>query len=79
MNTAEWVALFIVLGVLLLAALLIVASAQEWLHFSGSASVRAVPAAKRKPRNAVEIVNVVPGAVEQGGEVKPITAARGAS
>ena len=63
MNTAETVALFIVLGLLFLAALLIVASANEWLNFSGSASVRAVPAAKRRPRNAVE-VQVIPGTVE---------------
>ena len=48
MNTAETVATIVVLGVLSLAALLIVASAQEWLHISGSASVRAVPAAKRQ-------------------------------
>ena len=64
MNTAETVVLFVVLGVLLLAALFVVASAREWLVFSGSASVRAVPAAKRKPRNAVE-VQVIPGAVEE--------------
>ena len=65
MNTAETVALFVVLGVLLLAALFIVASAREWLNFSGSASVRAVPAAKRKPKAAVEVVTVVPGVIEQ--------------
>lgn len=79
MNTAEWVALIIVLGILVLAALLIVASANEWLNFSGSASVRAVPAAKRKPRNAVEVVTVVPGIVEPAAEVPKIGAARGAS
>jgi hypothetical protein len=75
-NTAETVVLFVVLGCLSLAALLIVASAREWLVFSGSASVRAVPAVKRKPRNAVE-VQVIPGTVEPSAEVKPIAAARG--
>jgi hypothetical protein len=74
-NTAETVVLFVVLGVLLLAALFVVASAREWLNFSGSASVRAVPAAKRKPKAAVEVVNVVPGTVEQSA-APSISAAR---
>jgi hypothetical protein len=79
LNTAETVATIVVLGILFLVALLIVASANEWLHLSGSASMRAIPAAKRKPRNAVEVVSIVPGTVEpsQDAEVKKITAARG--
>ena len=74
MNTAETVATIIVLGVLFLVALLIVASAHEWLHISGSASVRAIPAAKRTPRNAVS-VQVIPGTVEQPAAT-PIAARR---
>jgi hypothetical protein len=76
MNTAEIVALIIVLGVLFLVALLIVASANEWLNFSGSASVKAVPAAKRRPRSAVEARNVLPGAAEQGAPAGSIAAGR---
>jgi hypothetical protein len=37
--------------------------------------VRAVPAAKRQPRNAVE-VQVIPGTFEPAAEVKKIAAAR---
>ena len=76
MNTAETVVLFVVLGILLLAAFLIVASAREWLHFTGSASVKAIPAAKRQPKGVVEVRHVVPGTVETAPEVTPIAAPR---
>ena len=78
MNTAEVIALIIVLGVIALAALLVVASANEWLDIRVSVSVKPVPGAKRKPRNAVELVQVIPGAVEQPA-VPKIAAARGAA
>ena len=77
MNTAAIVALIVVLGALFLAALLIVAAANEWLNISGSASVRAVPRAKRKPRTAIEVRTVLPEPAEPGADVKPIGAARG--
>lgn len=65
MNTVETVALIITLGIIALFALGILASAMEWLNISLAASAKAIPAAKRKPRKAVEYVQVIPGIVEQ--------------
>lgn len=64
MNTAETVAVIITLGVLGLTGLLILASAQEWMNLSLAASLKFVPASKRQPRTAVEVINVIPGTVE---------------
>ena len=76
MNTAETVTLITVLGVLCLTALLLVASAQEWLNLSWSVSLRFIPASKRQPRTAVD-VRVIPGVAEPAAEVKKIGSARG--
>ena len=63
MNTIETVTLIVMLGVIILAALVMVASAQEWLNLSGSLSLKFIPAAKRQPRTAVD-VKVIPGIAE---------------
>lgn len=67
MNTAEWVALFIVLGVIGFFALLLLASAMEWVNISVALSLKFIPAAKRQPRTAVDVkvIPVIPGTVEQ--------------
>ena len=78
MNTAEWVALFVVLGALGVFALLLIASAQEWMNISVTLSLKFIPAAKRQPRTAVDVrvVPVISGTAETV-EVPKIGAARG--
>jgi hypothetical protein len=79
MTTPVEIAAIVTPGALLFAALGTVAVAREWVNVTVSVSVKAVPAAKRKPRNAVELVHVVPGTVEPAATVEPITAARKAA
>jgi hypothetical protein len=77
-NTSEVIAAIVTPGALIFAALGTVAVAREWVSVSVSVSVKAVPAAKRRPRNAVEVVQIVPGTAEPGTDVTPIAAKRGA-
>lgn len=74
MNTPEVIALIIVLGVIALAVLLVVASANEWLDIRVAVSVKPVPGAKRAPRPTAGL-RIVPGAVEPTAPVKTIGAA----
>ena len=76
MNTPEVITAIVTPGALLFAALGTVAVAREWVNVTVSVSVKAVPAAKRQPRNPVQVVNVGPGVVEPAATVEPITAAR---
>lgn len=64
MNTPEVIAAIAAPCVLGLAALMLVASAKEWVNITVACSVKFIPAAKRRPRTAVELINVIPGAVE---------------
>jgi hypothetical protein len=66
----------VVVGVLILAGLATVAVAREWINVTASASVKAVPAAKRQPRNAIEVRHVLPDAAEQTADLPKIAAAR---
>jgi hypothetical protein len=75
LNTPEVLAVIITPGALLFAALGTVAVAREWVSVTVTVSVKAVPAAKRKPRTAVD-VKVIPGITEPAAVVEPITAAR---
>jgi hypothetical protein len=60
--------------ILALAGLATVAVAREWVNITVSVAVKAIPAAKRRPRTAVD-VKVIPGTVEQPAAT-PIAARR---
>ena len=60
---------------LAVAGLGVVASAKEWVHIAVAVTVKPIPASKRQPRNPVQVVNVLPGTVEQPAEVPVITSA----
>ena len=76
MNTSVEIAAIAAPSVLTLAGLGVTAAAREWITFSVSVSLRVIPASKRQPRSAVELVQVVPGIVEPPAPVEKITAAR---
>lgn len=71
MNTPEVITAIAAPSTLAALGLLVVACAREWITVSVAVSVRAVPGAKRKPRNAVEVV--LPAAQDGGqGASKPL-------
>ena len=63
MNTPEVITAIAAPCVLGFTALMLVASAREWMNISIGFSVKFIPAAKRHPRTAVD-VRVIPGVVE---------------
>jgi hypothetical protein len=77
-NTAEAVAAIAVPGFLFLAALLLVASAKEWVAINVTVSVKFVPASKRQPRTEVRVVQVSP-AEQPEPATASIAARRGAA
>lgn len=64
MNPAVEVAAIAAPTILALAVLATTAAAREWVHIAVTVTVKPIPAAKRKPKAAVEVVTVVPGTVE---------------
>ena len=76
MNTSDVdvaaIAAFVVLVAL---GVFTVGVARQWWGFTCNASFRFIPAAKRQPVNPVQVVNVLPGTVEQPAEVPVITSA----
>ena len=49
--------------------------ARQWWGFTCTASFRFIPAAKRQPQVPVQIVNVLPGQIEETGPLPVITTA----
>ena len=78
MNTPEVIAAIAAPCVLGFAALMLVASAKEWVNISVTMSLKFIPAAKRQPRTAVDVrvIPVISGTAETV-EVPKIGAARG--
>jgi hypothetical protein len=70
LNTAEVAAAIAVPGLLFLAALLLVASAKEWVAINVTVSVKFVPASKRAPRTEVRVVQVP--ASDPAGQPQPV-------
>ena len=74
MSTSD-VEMAAIAAVVLLAVLglFTVGVARQWWGFTCTASIRFIPAAKRQPPNPVQIVNVLPGQVEQTGPLPAIS------